>query len=139
MTIQKQSIFERQSKLYARPMLSWVILLGWLVVCVSFAIITFASMRTVAAHVSDFQWDKVYHALAYAVLTLGLLFAWPRRALITVFLVAFGLGVALEVFQGTIAFGRTASIWDAMANAVGSLTIIAIWMRVCPLVKHNPA
>ncbi len=83
--------------------------------------------------------DKLIHAGAYAVLTAGLVFAWPKRSLLIIFCISVGFGAIIEVLQHTVATGRTGSLADAAANGVGALAIILIWMGVCPLLKHYPA
>lgn len=83
--------------------------------------------------------DKVLHILAYGALTFGMIFALPRRSLVAIFLAAFVYGGFIEFLQGTLGEGRTMSFWDALANGVGALIIIGIWVMVCPLLKQTPA
>ena len=139
MAIPKQHNLWGQDGNYGRPVTLWIVLFGWIVFCVSFALISFASLEPATTPPDGLYWDKVLHLVAYGALTFGLIFAWPRKSLVLIFLVSFGLGVVLEFLQGTVAIGRTTSIWDAVANALGALTIIGLWIGVCPLLKHNPA
>jgi VanZ family protein len=85
--------------------------------------------------------DKVLHYLAYTGLTFSMLLAavWaPVRgagrfptASILITLLAFFFGVAIEIVQGPLP-GRDAELLDALANAGGALTALALWtaMRV---------
>lgn len=83
--------------------------------------------------------DKILHILAYGALTFGMIFALPKRSLVAIFVAAFIYGGFIEFLQGTLGQGRTMSVWDALANGMGSLIVIALWILVCPLLKHNPA
>jgi VanZ family protein len=62
--------------------------------------------------------DKVMHLLAYVILVL----TWPRTwaaSPVTMFCLAAGLGLVLEIGQGVLPTGRFMDIWDALANALG--------------------
>lgn len=93
-------------------------------------------MTQVVAPPSGGNLDKITHMVAYAVLTSGMVFAWPKRSLFIIFAFAFSFGVIIEIAQGTVAIGRTASLADAIANGVGILAIILFWMWICPRLKH---
>lgn len=81
-------------------------------------------------------WDKLEHSFAYFALA-----AWfggavrPDRYLrLALALVA--LGIAIEIAQGAMGFGRTADLRDVLANAVGVAMGLAVallgvsgWMR----------
>ncbi len=95
-------------------------------------------MTPVGAPPSGMHLDKLLHAIAYGVLTFGLVFAWPKRALPLIFAVTFIYGIILEIMQGTLAEGRTASLFDALANGLGALLIIGLWIWICPRLKQNP-
>lgn len=113
--------------------------IGWLILASSFLLITGGSMMKVLAPPSGGNLDKILHAFAYGVLTTGLVFAWPKRSLVVIFMIAVGFGTLIEVLQHTLATGRTGSIADAAANGAGALAIILIWIGICPFLKHNPA
>ncbi len=81
-------------------------------------------------------WDKFEHAFAYFALA-----AWfggavrPDRYL-RLALVLVALGIAIEIAQGTMGFGRTADLRDVLANSVGiaiglivALLGVSGWMR----------
>lgn len=72
--------------------------------------------------------DKLLHAVGYAGLTFAVATAVstrnPRRlAGVVLAVTAFGAGV--ELVQPFV--GRTASLWDALANLVGSLAGALLW------------
>jgi VanZ family protein len=92
--------------------------------------ISFVSIQPVGAGGSIPHLDKVLHALAYAILTGFALFALPRQTLLVIFLVISTYGAGLEVVQGLFTIGRTASVFDAMANAIGTLIMLALWVFI---------
>jgi len=96
-------------------------------------------MTPSAAPPSQLHLDKVLHMIAYAVVTFGLIFAKPRTSLPLLFSVSFGVGLLLEILQGTVAHGRTASLADALANGAGALTVIALWILVWSFRPISPA
>ncbi|MEM6500043.1 MAG: VanZ family protein [Pseudomonadota bacterium] len=67
--------------------------------------------------------DKVYHAIAFAMLVLPTAVLKPDRlTLVTV--LAFGYGVMLEAVQPLV--GRTMELADILANTVGILAAYAL-------------
>ena len=85
------------------------------------------------------SWDKLLHAIAYALLTLlaGLVFTVsgrnPKTAWRLALLAALSYGGLIEVMQGTLTTGRQAECWDLAANAVGALLTCAgawLWIRI---------
>lgn len=84
--------------------------------------------------------DKLYHALAYAVmgwlLMRGFASSKPGRkafAALAAFLAASFFGAFVEFLQSAATETRTADVYDALANAVGaaagSLAYLAAWPR----------
>lgn len=73
--------------------------------------------------------DKLYHAAAYFVLTLVALYVFDdeRPLFVAVGVVALGAGV--EVAQGFVPY-RTASLLDAVANAVGAAFAVGVALCV---------
>lgn len=131
------SIWHKTS--YPRPDWNWLIIFGWIVLLVSLLLISTASMVSVMAPPSGNNFDKVLHIGAYGVLTFGMVLALPRRSLAVIFTAAFVYGVFIEFLQGTIGQGRTASWADALANGMGALIIILLWIWICPRLNHNRA
>lgn len=77
--------------------------------------------------------DKVVHAAFYGVL--GLLWVWGllrlvrlplRRKLATAWLLATAWGALDELHQSYVP-GRTADLWDLLADAVGAALAIGLW------------
>lgn len=76
--------------------------------------------------------DKLLHGIVYALLAMGVSVAWPRLSKIYILIGCMALGAVLEVVQGIMALGRTASVWDGLANSVGTvlgLSIVLLFSR----------
>jgi hypothetical protein len=83
-----------------------------------------------------FVWDKLGHAVAYAVLIQSVLLAaawspglgagrwWGYQAAITIAVVC--LGAVIEILQGAY-FARTANLLDAVGNTAGTGVGAAAW------------
>lgn len=75
-------------------------------------------------------WDKLQHAAAFALLAVlgGIAFPQPRHRLpVAVALILFG--VVCELLQLLVP-GRSASVLDAVADAVGVLGVVGLWVLV---------
>lgn len=68
-------------------------------------------------------WDKFEHACAYAVLTVVASTLFPHR-LARVVAGCMAFGIAIEVLQATMGFGRDGDWRDAVANASGAAVIV---------------
>lgn len=64
--------------------------------------------------------DKVLHLLVYACLALGMALAWPKLSKMKVFWACVVFGGFMELAQGFIGIGRTASFFDGLANSLGA-------------------
>lgn len=75
--------------------------------------------------------DKVLHLAVYAILAAGITIGWPKLSKLRVFWGCVIFGAAMEIGQGLIGSGRTASVWDAVANSLGAAlgVYIAVSMR----------
>jgi VanZ family protein len=74
-------------------------------------------------------WDKAEHAIAWAVLAGVGLILFPRHAgAVAVF--ALGFGVAVEVMQGALPFGRDADWKDWVADIVGVAAALLIFAAI---------
>ncbi len=62
--------------------------------------------------------DKIQHGLAFCILTVGYGLLFPRRRAGVIVGVAV-LGIAIEVLQGVMPFGRDAEFADLFADAIG--------------------
>lgn len=71
--------------------------------------------------------DKLLHAGSYLVLMLWFAGLYPRRRHGMIAALLLGLGVVLELLQGTVT-SRQAEAMDVVANAAGLLTGLALSM-----------
>ncbi len=85
--------------------------------------------------------DKWTHALAYAALTAVLAYAsieGGRGRLVLPVLAAIVFGIAIEVIQWPIPYW-TASVADALADAVGACLLALGWRWLTRFVRFGPA
>ncbi|RAK57282.1 VanZ family protein [Phenylobacterium deserti] len=83
-------------------------------------------------------WDKAEHAMGWAVLTgLGLFLSPRRPRAIAGF--AFGLGVAVEVLQAALPFGRDGDVRDLLADSIGIGLALLVWATVTRLGRRIDA
>jgi VanZ family protein len=68
--------------------------------------------------------DRVHHLVAYALL--ALIGAWAYRARTGLAVVLVIYGVAIELLQGAMGFGRHADVIDALANTLGVILGLAL-------------
>lgn len=81
--------------------------------------------------------DKVKHFAAYGLLTLLALICRAQREAFLFFLIIVGYGFLLEIFQGVMPFGRSASWLDGLANAIGALFGTMIALALGKLIKPS--
>lgn len=75
------------------------------------------------------MWDKFEHSIAWFVLTgTGLLLSPQRPRAIAAY--ALGLGALVEGLQATMGFGRKGDWRDLLADTVGVLAALAIYVLV---------
>jgi VanZ family protein len=90
------------------------------------AIVTWASLAPSSALPSVTLWDKIEHLTAYFGLTVIGAYAFPNR-LSRLAAGLFGAGVAIEVAQSMMGWGRQGDPADALANTVGiALGLLAV-------------
>jgi VanZ family protein len=63
--------------------------------------------------------DKLEHALAYTMLTVWFTGVYPRSSYVRIGLGMLMLGVAIEIAQGAMPFGRQTDFRDVIANSFG--------------------
>ena len=73
--------------------------------------------------------DKLNHFIAYGVLTCLAVVGRGSRSFLWVAALAIGYGALLEVLQGIMPYGRSASSLDALANAGG--VVIGVVLAFC--------
>ena len=75
-------------------------------------------------------WDKAEHAMAYTALTVAWAMAFPNRfGRVALGVLAFG--VAIELAQASMHFGRVGHLYDVAANVIG----IALGLVISGLLK----
>lgn len=82
--------------------------------------IVWASLRPAGTGGAIPHVDKVLHLAVYALLAGGMALAWPKLSKFRIFWGCVIFGFALEIAQGTMGSGRTASLWDGAANSLGA-------------------
>lgn len=99
----------------------------WILLALAVAWTAWASLVPVSALPAVHVWDKLAHAVNYAVLTLLLLSAQPRLAPWLVVAIVLAFGGLIELAQ--LATGYRNGEWlDMLANLVGVLAGIAAWL-----------
>lgn len=93
-----------------------------------FALIYFSLVPTVPS--AEAVGDKILHFLAYGGLVALAAAAWPRLRLLVLFLGASFMGAILEIGQGLLEIGRTASFADQLANMIGAGLAVIIWIAI---------
>jgi len=83
-------------------------------------IVIFQSLSPVNAVPSVSHMDKVVHFLAYGILAGFWVLGLPRRSFLQIVGALVALGIAIEIGQHIMNFGRTGSVWDALANSFGA-------------------
>lgn len=81
--------------------------------------VVWASLRPAGTGGAIPHMDKVLHLLVYAILALGMAVAWPKLSKFKIFWTCVVFGGVMELAQGFIGTGRTASFFDGLANSLG--------------------
>lgn len=97
--------------------------------------IVWASLRPSGSGGAVPHLDKVFHVLVYAILAFVMATAWPKLPKAKVFWACVAFGGIMEVAQGVIASGRTASLYDGLANSVGAA--LGLYLASWIVVKFN--
>jgi len=88
-------------------------------VCVYLVFIVWQSLIPAGTGGTIPHLDKVVHGIVYALLAAGMTVAWPRLSKKSILIGCITVGVVLEIAQGVMSLGRTASVWDGLANGIG--------------------
>ncbi len=72
--------------------------------------------------------DKTLHFMAYGGLTTLAAAAWPKTPLLKMFILMSCVGALLEMAQGVLNLGRTASFGDQIANMCGVGLALLSWI-----------
>jgi VanZ family protein len=112
--------------------LRYALVTGALAAIVAFSIVPLPSSVTTVGPLGLFPVRRYLHLLAYAGFALVLGYALadsPRpdwQVLAIVFLVAFGVGAAMELLQLALP-RRHSSVSDVLANAAGAAITVGLW------------
>lgn len=102
-------------------------------------VIAWASLAPTTALPSVSLWDKVEHLAAYFGLTALGAYAFPRR-LSRLAAGLFGGGVAIEIAQSLMGWGRQGDPADALANTFGITLGLLVTLALRGLIKvKSPA
>jgi len=111
----------------------------WLYLAVAYSIciliLSFINVDSFPEIGSDYD-DKIFHTLAYTMLTLLWFIAglqWRKLDIFRISLLVFGYGMIIEVFQGVFAAHREFEINDQVANLIGitlALPLFWLWKRL---------
>lgn len=78
--------------------------------------------------------DKIFHFLAYFVLTLLWFYTFlytfklkNKRAIFFAVILSVLFGIIIEVLQGSITVSRSLDVYDAVANSLGALLASMVW------------
>lgn len=110
----------------------YLLVTGALVCIVAFSVVPLPRWVTQMGPLGLFPTRRYVHLLAYAGFALVLGYALvdsPRpdwHVLAIVFLIAFGVGIAMELLQLTLP-NRHTSIRDVVMNAVGAAIAVGLW------------
>jgi len=81
--------------------------------------------------------DKMLHAIVYGLLAAGICLAWPKLSKRIVVFACIAFGGVLELVQGLMPLGRTASLWDGLANGAGAVLAIVILSVIVRKLAHQ--
>jgi len=70
--------------------------------------------------------DKVIHFLIYGLLCLLAIGSRFTPHYLWAFLSVIAFGLLIEILQGAMGWGRTASIWDMLANTLGAAIMLGL-------------
>lgn len=113
---------------YNRPVPVWALPAVRCVFVLAIAVLTYQSVVPATGSSVVTHFDKLMHALGYAVLTGLLALAAPRMGLVKLFVFPTIYGGAMEIAQSVMPYGRTGSVWDLLANMVGAAFIVlCVW------------
>ena len=107
-------------------LMKWLPRLALLSALLMAGVIAYLSLMPGAALPEPSLNDKANHFIAYAALMIAATLGRHHLSLITVGLIVFGFGLLLELAQGLMPYGRSASGLDILANTLG--VIAGIWL-----------
>ena len=91
-------------------------------------IVIYESLIAASSSPAMNHFDKIVHFAAYFALVVLGLCAFPKAHMGWIVGAMIVLGTGLEAAQGLMGLGRSASLGDLIANAIGACTAALCWM-----------
>lgn len=98
---------------------NWVMYAARISMCLFLGSVTWISLIPTEKNTSALPIDKGLHAAAFIVFVGILCLAWRRLNPWWILIMATIYGLCIELAQGLMGIGRTASLWDVLANQIG--------------------
>lgn len=98
-------------------------------VSITVGIIYLSLIKTPKNMIEIAQIDKVYHSIAYFVLSITWLFAFKKKSQTKYIIVILCiiLGIIIEVLQSTLTIYRTGDYLDVLANSMGVILALVVF------------
>lgn len=98
-------------------------------VSITVGIIYLSLIKTPKNMIEIAQIDKVYHSIAYFVLSITWLFAFQKKSQVKYIIVILCiiLGIIIEVLQSTLTIYRTGDYLDVLANSMGVILALVVF------------
>lgn len=112
---------------------------GWLALLLAGIIIFLSVIQPGGVPAPDIS-DKLKHFIAYGALAAPFCVFMGRRRIILAILLVVALGIIMEIAQAFAGTGRSPSVLDAIANALGTGTsALVYWIILSRAAKSSPA
>lgn len=98
-------------------------------VSITVGIIYLSLIKTPKNMIEIAQIDKIYHSIAYFVLSITWLFAFQKTSQVKYIIVILCiiLGIIIEVLQSTLTIYRTGDYLDVLANSMGVILALVVF------------
>ncbi len=98
-------------------------------VSITVGIIYLSLIKTPKNMIEIAQIDKIYHSIAYFVLSITWLFAFKKKSQTKYIIVILCiiLGIIIEVLQSTLTIYRTGDYLDVLANSMGVILALVVF------------
>lgn len=98
-------------------------------VSITVGIIYLSLIKTPKNMIEIAQIDKIYHSIAYFVLSITWLFAFQKKSQVKYIIVILCiiLGIIIEVLQSTLTIYRTGDYLDVLANSMGVILALVVF------------
>ena len=122
---------------YVRPLTGYFVTIFKVIFILAISIVIYESLIAVSSSPATNHFDKIVHFAAYFTLVVLGLCAFPKAHIGWIVGAMIGFGAGLEVAQGLMGLGRSASFGDLLANTLGAavpayLWSVFIWLTASP-------